>query len=175
MAAHTQFCRPGDCTYEATTAAVRAVASRGAATGAAIRLVLVISDADLARYGKQPAEWDRLLTAEPAVHAVAVLIASRAAEAQAIRDALSPGKVLPATNRPASPRLNKHRCRLIRNHDNHAQSLYPSDCSYIHGITMYLFCRGMSALTRRSLRRPSAGYSRQVLRAEQKSSTISLF
>ena len=120
MAAHTQFCRPGDCTYEATTAAVRAVASRGAATGAAIRLVLVISDADLARYGKHPAEWDRLLTADPAVHAVALLIASRAAEAQAIRDALSPGKVWPATNRPPRPASSS---RLIRNHDNHTQSL----------------------------------------------------
>ena len=70
------------------TAAVCAV-HRTAALGA---FVFVISDADLARYGKTPNDWNRILTGTPSVKAYAVLIASNESEAERIRDALAPGR-----------------------------------------------------------------------------------
>ena len=39
-------------------------------------LMTCCSDADLERYDKSPAEWNRILGAEPSVRACAVLIAS---------------------------------------------------------------------------------------------------
>jgi hypothetical protein len=88
MAAHTQYCHPGDQTYEATALAIRETAARVADE----RLVFVVSDADLARYGKKPDEWNRILTSEPSVRAYAVLIASNEQEADAISEALDVGR-----------------------------------------------------------------------------------
>ena len=88
MAAHTQFCHPGDNTYEASALAIRQIEERPADE----RFVFVISDADLKRYGKTPDEWNRILTAQPAVGAYAILIASNELEAEGIRAALAPGR-----------------------------------------------------------------------------------
>ena len=52
----------------------------------------MISDADLARYGKQPEEWNRILTSNQNVRAYAVLIASNEQEADRIAAALDVGK-----------------------------------------------------------------------------------
>ena len=88
MAAHTQFCHPGDYTYEASAAAIREIEGRPADE----RFVFVISDADLKRYGKRPDEWNRILTSQPSVGAYAILIASNEAEADSIHAALAPGR-----------------------------------------------------------------------------------
>jgi hypothetical protein len=88
MAAHTQFCHPGDQTFEASDLAIKEVAERAADE----RFVFVISDADLARYNKQPQEWNRILTSQPAVGAFAILIASNESEADRIHAALAPGR-----------------------------------------------------------------------------------
>ena len=68
QAAHTQYCHPGDQTYEASALAIRETASRTADE----RFVFIISDADLARYGKSPAEWNTILTSTPTVRRVAM-------------------------------------------------------------------------------------------------------
>jgi len=88
MEAHTQYCHPGDQTYEATSRAIQETASRVADE----RFVFVVSDADLERYGKQPAEWNAILTGTPSVRAYAVLIASNEEEAERISKALDVGK-----------------------------------------------------------------------------------
>ena len=93
-AAHTQYCHPGDATYEATSLAIKNAASRQADE----RFVFVVSDADLARYGKHPEEWNRILTGEPSVKAYAVLIGNAEQEADRISAALDPGKGYMCTN-----------------------------------------------------------------------------
>lgn len=89
MAAHTQFCHTGDQTFAATELAIRESASR---TDADERFVFVVSDADLERYNKNPAEWNRILGSDPSVRAAAVLIASNEAEAERISGVLEPGR-----------------------------------------------------------------------------------
>ncbi len=88
MEAHTQFCYPGDQTYEATSLAIQECASRVADE----RFVFVVSDADLERYGKKPEEWNAILTGTPSVRAYAVLIASNEEEADRISKGLDVGK-----------------------------------------------------------------------------------
>ena len=88
MAAHTQYCHPGDQTYEASALAIKETADRAADE----RFVFIVSDADLARYGKAPAEWNAILTSTPSVRAYAVLIASNEQEADRISAALDIGK-----------------------------------------------------------------------------------
>ena len=88
MAAHTQYCHPGDNTYEATALAIRNVAERPADE----RFVFVVSDADLERYGKRPEEWNAILTSDANVRAYAVLIASNEEEADRIATGLEVGK-----------------------------------------------------------------------------------
>ena len=88
MEAHTQFCYPGDQTYEATSLAIQETANRVADE----RFVFVVSDADLERYGKRPEEWNAILTGTPSVRAYAVLIASNEEEADRISRGLDVGK-----------------------------------------------------------------------------------
>ena len=88
MALHTQYCYPGDQTYEATSLAIKNAAARQADE----RFVFVISDADLARYGKRPEEWNEILSADPSVKAYAVLIGNAEQEADRISAALDAGK-----------------------------------------------------------------------------------
>ena len=94
MAAHTQYCHPGDQTYEATALAMQECATRAADE----RFVFVVSDADLARYGKSPGEWNRILNGTPSVRAYAVLIASNEQEAERISEALDVGKAYVCTD-----------------------------------------------------------------------------
>jgi len=57
------------------------------------RLVFVFSDADLARYAKDPADWSAILTStSSSVSAYAVLIASNESEAESIRASLAAGR-----------------------------------------------------------------------------------
>ena len=88
MAAHTQYCHPGDQTFEATELAIRETAARAADE----RFVFVVSDADLERYGKKPEQWNAILTSNPTVRAYAVLIGAKEDEAEKISAALDPGK-----------------------------------------------------------------------------------
>lgn len=94
MAAHMQYCHPGDQTYEGTRLAIEETATRVADE----RFVFVISDADLARYGKSPAEWNEILKGQPSVRAYAVLIASNEQEADRISEAIDVGRAYVCTD-----------------------------------------------------------------------------
>eukprot|EP00929_Paragymnodinium_shiwhaense_P058805 TRINITY_DN29464_c0_g1_i1.p2 TRINITY_DN29464_c0_g1~~TRINITY_DN29464_c0_g1_i1.p2 ORF type:complete len:704 (+),score=153.80 TRINITY_DN29464_c0_g1_i1:2401-4512(+) len=115
MVAHTQFCWSGDNTIEATHAAVHHVlngldlsrddeddendGTRGRA------FMVVLSDANFARYGLDPLRWSDALTQDPRVEGHAVMVGSLGEEAARICAALPPGRghivmdtaLLPAT------------------------------------------------------------------------------
>ena len=94
MEAHTQYCHPGDQTYEATQLAIHDAASRQADE----RFVFVVSDADLQRYGKRPEEWNRILAADASVKAYAVLIGNSEEEGQRISAAMDVGRAYVCTD-----------------------------------------------------------------------------
>lgn len=87
MAAHAQYAHAGDSTLEATSMAVKDVIKKPADE----YYVFVVSDADLARYGIQPAHWDRILMQDRRVNAYALLISSNTEEAEEIRKGLTAG------------------------------------------------------------------------------------
>ena len=88
MAAHAQYCSPGDHTLDGTAAAIANVARLPADE----RFVFLISDADLKRYGISPARWNDLLTRDPRVQAFVLLISSNEREADDIKAAVDPGR-----------------------------------------------------------------------------------
>merc|ERR1719253_1486770 len=72
MAAHAQYCSPGDHTVDGTVMGIQDVKSKTADE----YFVFVLSDADLERYGIKPADWSKVLSADPEVHAIAILLAN---------------------------------------------------------------------------------------------------
>lgn len=88
MAAHAQYCSSGDYTVEAVARAVKRVAEQYADD----YYVLVVSDANLDRYGIRPARIGELLAADPRVKAHAIFIASLADEAERIKRQLPAGR-----------------------------------------------------------------------------------
>lgn len=78
MHAHSQFCYSGDNTIEATKFAISSLAKEDSDES----IVIVLSDANLQRYGISPRELTRALTAQEAkVQAYAIFIGSLANEA----------------------------------------------------------------------------------------------
>ena len=100
--AHAQFCYSGDSTFEAATAAVEEVASHQQDDEG---IVVVISDANLRRYGLAPRELGARLLASDRVHAVALFIASFGEEAERIRKELPPGRGLVALDTARLPAM----------------------------------------------------------------------
>ncbi|CAK0844639.1 unnamed protein product [Prorocentrum cordatum] len=88
MEAHAQFCHPGDHTLEATAAAVREIGRLPADE----RLVFVVSDADLQRYGIDVRRWGEILQKDPSVQAYVILISNNVDEAERIKATLAPGR-----------------------------------------------------------------------------------
>ena len=88
MEAHAQYSYPGDHTLAATRRAIADIAGLDADQ----RLVMVVSDADLQRYGIDVREWDGVLRGDPRVQAYVVLISNNVDEAERIRAALAPGR-----------------------------------------------------------------------------------
>lgn len=86
MQAHSQFCLSGDHTLEAAMNAVKQVASEEADE----RFVILLSDANLERYGIRPSELAKALTAETSVNTYAIFIGSLGDQADRLT------KVLPA-------------------------------------------------------------------------------
>ena len=72
MIAESQFCWTGDHTIEATQTAIRNVAK----TKAENRYVVVLSDANLSRYGIKPSDFSKLMFSDPTVKVYAIFIGS---------------------------------------------------------------------------------------------------
>lgn len=87
MAAHSQFCSSGDYTLTATELAIRELEKEEADE----HFVIVVSDANLRRYGISPRTLGKILMREPKVQAHCIFIASLADEAERIAEEIPPG------------------------------------------------------------------------------------
>lgn len=72
MHAHAQFCMSGDYTLEGTEASIKELAREEADE----HFVVVLSDANLERYGIRPERFAQVLTSDPQVNAFAIFIGS---------------------------------------------------------------------------------------------------
>ncbi|XP_063587792.1 von Willebrand factor A domain-containing protein 8-like [Penaeus indicus] len=87
MQAHSQFCLSGDHTLEAAREAVTQIAKEETDES----FVILLSDANLERYGIRPRELANALTAEPSVHTYAIFIGSLGDQAERLTKALPAG------------------------------------------------------------------------------------
>ncbi|XP_076011540.1 von Willebrand factor A domain-containing protein 8 isoform X2 [Genypterus blacodes] len=88
MHAHAQFCMSGDFTLEGTEASIRELAREEADE----HFVVVLSDANLERYGIRPERFARALTADPQVNAFAIFIGSLGDQAERLQKTLPAGR-----------------------------------------------------------------------------------
>lgn len=72
MHAHSQYCMSGDNTLEATQHAITTLAKENTDES----IVIILSDANLERYGIPPQQFGKLLTSCPEVNAYAIFIGS---------------------------------------------------------------------------------------------------
>lgn len=103
MAAYTQYCQSGDTTLNAAKAAVAEVLTHDADE----RFVFLLSDANLARYGIEPADLRGALCSSEQVEAHALFISSLRDEAAQIKQALPAGRGHICLNAADVPRTFK--------------------------------------------------------------------
>ncbi|XP_076068942.1 von Willebrand factor A domain-containing protein c12.2 isoform X2 [Oratosquilla oratoria] len=88
MQAHSQFCLSGDNTIEAARHAVTAMTKEDADE----TFVILLSDANLERYGIKPRELTNVLSAQPSVNTYAIFIGSLGDQADRLTQALPTGR-----------------------------------------------------------------------------------
>nr|XP_045609178.1 von Willebrand factor A domain-containing protein 8-like isoform X1 [Procambarus clarkii]XP_045609179.1 von Willebrand factor A domain-containing protein 8-like isoform X1 [Procambarus clarkii] len=87
MQAHSQFCLSGDHTLEAAAEAVKHIATEESDES----FVILLSDANLDRYGIRPSQLSKALTAESTVNTYAIFIGSLGDQADRLTKALPAG------------------------------------------------------------------------------------
>ncbi|KAJ1640768.1 hypothetical protein T492DRAFT_925986 [Pavlovales sp. CCMP2436] len=103
MQSHTQYCQSGDNTLNAAKAAVAEVLTHDADE----RFVFLLSDANLARYGIEPAALSAALCSSAQVESHALFISSLRDEAEQIKRALPAGRGHICLNASDVPRTVK--------------------------------------------------------------------
>ncbi|XP_061547312.1 von Willebrand factor A domain-containing protein 8 isoform X2 [Phycodurus eques] len=101
MHAHSQFCMSGDHTLEGTAASVEELAREEADE----RFVVVLSDANLERYGIGPERFARVLVSDPRVDAFAVFIGSLGDQAERLQQTLPAGRSFVAMDTKRIPQI----------------------------------------------------------------------
>lgn len=101
MHAHAQFCMSGDYTLEGTQHAVQALAKEEADE----HFVVVLSDANLERYGISPDRFARALTSNPQINAFAVFIGSLGDQAERLQRTLPAGRSFVAMDTKQIPQI----------------------------------------------------------------------
>ncbi|XP_072440906.1 von Willebrand factor A domain-containing protein 8 isoform X2 [Chiloscyllium punctatum] len=101
MHAHSQFCMSGDHTLEGTEHAIQEVAKEEADE----RFVIVLSDANLERYGISPARFTQVLTCNPQVNAFAIFIGSLGDQAERLQQILPAGRSFVAMDAKQIPQI----------------------------------------------------------------------
>uniref|UniRef100_A0A4W3H4Q1 von Willebrand factor A domain-containing protein 8 n=1 Tax=Callorhinchus milii TaxID=7868 RepID=A0A4W3H4Q1_CALMI len=101
MHAHAQFCMSGDHTLEGTEHAIREIAREEADE----YFVIVLSDANLERYGISPARFAQVLTCSPQVHAFAIFIGSLGDQAERLQRTLPAGRSFVAMDTKQIPQI----------------------------------------------------------------------
>ncbi|KAG7467129.1 hypothetical protein MATL_G00150010 [Megalops atlanticus] len=101
MHAHSQFCMSGDYTLEGTEHAVKELAREEADE----HFVIVLSDANLERYGISPDRFARALTCNPQVNAFAIFIGSLGDQADRLQKTLPAGRSFVAMDTKQIPQI----------------------------------------------------------------------
>lgn len=101
MHAHSQFCMSGDHTLEGTKHAIKEIVKEEADE----YFVIVLSDANLSRYGIHPAKFAQILTSEPQVNAFAIFIGSLGDQATRLQRTLPAGRSFIAMDTKDIPRI----------------------------------------------------------------------
>ncbi|XP_073701902.1 von Willebrand factor A domain-containing protein 8 [Garra rufa] len=101
MHAHSQFCMSGDYTLEGTEHAVNVLANEEADE----HFVIVLSDANLERYGISPDRFAHALTSNPQVNAFAIFIGSLGDQADRLQRTLPAGRSFVAMDTKQIPQI----------------------------------------------------------------------
>ncbi|KAM3607170.1 uncharacterized protein V6R79_002729 [Siganus canaliculatus] len=101
MHAHSQFCMSGDYTLEGTHASIRELAREEADE----HFVVVLSDANLERYGIQPERFAQVLTSDLQVNAFAIFIGSLGNQAERLQKTLPAGRSFVAMDTKQIPQI----------------------------------------------------------------------
>ncbi|KAF7665107.1 hypothetical protein LDENG_00155060 [Lucifuga dentata] len=101
MHAHAQFCMSGDYTLEGTQASIAELAREEADE----HFVVVLSDANLERYGIRPERFAQALTSDPQVNAFAIFIGSLGDQAERLQKTLPAGRSFVAMDTKEIPQI----------------------------------------------------------------------
>ncbi|XP_028291916.1 von Willebrand factor A domain-containing protein 8 isoform X2 [Gouania willdenowi] len=101
MHAHSQFCMSGDYTLEATEVSIRTLSQEEADE----HFVVVLSDANLERYGIRPERFAQALTSDSQVHAFAIFIGSLGDQAERLQKTLPAGRSFVAMDTKQIPQI----------------------------------------------------------------------
>lgn len=101
MLAHSQYCMSGDNTLESTRLAVKQLANEEADE----RFVIVLSDANLDRYGISAAQFANAMTSDDRVNVFAVLIGSLGDQAARLKRRLPVSKAFVCTDTAMLPQI----------------------------------------------------------------------
>ncbi|XP_070694357.1 von Willebrand factor A domain-containing protein 8 [Pempheris klunzingeri] len=101
MHAHAQFCMSGDYTLEGTDASIKELAREEADE----YFVVVLSDANLERYGIRPERFAQVLTSDPQVNAFAIFIGSLGDQAERLQKTLPAGRSFVAMDTKQIPQI----------------------------------------------------------------------
>ena len=104
MYAHSQYCMSGDHTLEATALAVQSLAKREDADE---RYVIMLSDANLDRYGIHPRHLGNALVREPNTQAFCIMIGSLGQQADHLKANLPPGRGFVCMDTAELPKILK--------------------------------------------------------------------
>ncbi|XP_077256080.1 von Willebrand factor A domain-containing protein c12.2 isoform X2 [Temnothorax americanus] len=101
MHAHSQFCTSGDNTLEATQHAIASLAKEDSDES----IVVVLSDANLERYGISPARFAKLLTSNADVNSYAIFIGSLGDQATRLMKKMPSGRAFVCMDLKNIPRI----------------------------------------------------------------------
>uniref|UniRef100_A0AAV2K2C1 von Willebrand factor A domain-containing protein 8 n=1 Tax=Knipowitschia caucasica TaxID=637954 RepID=A0AAV2K2C1_KNICA len=101
MHAHAQFCMSGDHTLEGTEASIKELSREESDE----LFVVVLSDANLERYGIRPERFSTVLTADPQVNAFAIFIGSLGDQAERLQKTLPAGRSFVAMDTKQIPQI----------------------------------------------------------------------
>nr|XP_040137835.1 von Willebrand factor A domain-containing protein 8 [Ictidomys tridecemlineatus] len=104
MHAHSQFCMSGDHTLMGTEHAIKEIVKEEADE----YFVIVLSDANLSRYGIKPATFAQILTSDPQVNAFAIFIGSLGDQATRLQKTLPAGRSFIAMDTKDIPQILQH-------------------------------------------------------------------
>ncbi|VDL72508.1 unnamed protein product [Nippostrongylus brasiliensis] len=102
MLAHTQYCASGDYTVEGLDAAIKTLSKEKDCDE---RIVVLISDANLERYGISPKQIVKLMHKDDSVNSFVILIGSLGLQAQRLQSALPVGKAYVCENTSDLPKI----------------------------------------------------------------------